>query len=74
MPETLTDKLKRCLECGKKFIFAIGEQEWFAQRGFEDPRRCKECREKRKAEAARKNAGFGGKDKEEKNATFSKTR
>jgi len=43
------DKVLICKECGKKFIWTAGEQEFYAERGFQnEPQRCKECREARK--------------------------
>ncbi|MDY3845314.1 MAG: zinc-ribbon domain containing protein [Eubacteriales bacterium] len=45
------DKTLKCKECGKDFVFTAGEQEFYAEKGFQnEPQRCKECR------AARKNA------------------
>lgn len=45
------DKTIVCKDCGKEFIFTIGEQEFYEQQGFNnEPVRCKECRDKRKAE------------------------
>ena len=39
------DKTLICRDCGKEFIFSAGEQEFYAERGFEtEPTRCKECR------------------------------
>ena len=41
-----------CKDCGQKFIFTAGEQEFYAEKGFQNkPQRCKACRD------ARKNAG-----------------
>ena len=35
--------------CGKEFVFATGEQEFYAERGFQnEPQRCKACRDARK--------------------------
>ena len=49
------DKTLICKECGNEFIFSAGEQEFYAEKGFEnEPFRCKECR------AARKRASCGG--------------
>ena len=46
-----TDKVLVCKECGKEFVFTAGEQEFYAEKGFQnEPQRCRECR------AARKNA------------------
>ena len=46
------DKTLVCKECGKEFVFTAGEQEFYAERGFQnEPQRCKECRAARKASA-----------------------
>ena len=43
------DKTLVCKECGKEFVFTAGEQEFYAEHGFEnEPQRCKECRDARK--------------------------
>lgn len=45
------DKKIICKDCGKEFLFTVGEQKFFAEKGFEkDPIRCPECRSKRKKE------------------------
>ena len=45
------DKTIVCKDCGKEFIFTVGEQEFYKEKGFtNEPVRCKECRDKRKAE------------------------
>lgn len=45
------DKTIVCLDCGKEFVFTAREQEFYAEKGFtNEPKRCKECRDKRKAE------------------------
>lgn len=44
------DKTIVCRDCGVGFVFSAGEQEFFAAHGLEnEPRRCKHCRETRKA-------------------------
>ena len=44
------DKTLVCKECGKEFVFTAGEQEFYAERGFQnEPQRCKACRDARKA-------------------------
>ncbi|MCD7871925.1 MAG: zinc-ribbon domain containing protein [Clostridiales bacterium] len=46
------DKTLICKDCGKEFIFTAGEQEFYAEKGFEnEPIRCKECRIARKNSA-----------------------
>ena len=44
----MEDKTIICKECGREFTFTVGEQEFFKERGFQEPERCKECRDKRK--------------------------
>ena len=35
-----------CKDCGKEFDFTVGEQEFYAEKGFtNNPVRCKECRD-----------------------------
>jgi CxxC-x17-CxxC domain-containing protein len=51
----MEDKTLVCRECGNEFVFTIGEQEFYAERGFEnDPKRCSACREARKSGGVRK--------------------
>ena len=45
------DKTLICKECGKEFIFSAGEQEFYAERGYQEPQRCKSCRDARKQAA-----------------------
>ena len=43
------DKTLVCKECGNEFVFTAGEQEFYAERGFQnEPQRCKSCRDARK--------------------------
>lgn len=43
------DKTLVCKECGNEFVFTAGEQEFYAEKGFEnEPNRCKTCRDARK--------------------------
>lgn len=44
------DKKIVCKDCNKEFIFTIGEQAFYESKGFSEPVRCKDCREKRKQE------------------------
>ena len=43
------DKTLTCADCGADFIFSSSEQDFFAERGFSTPRRCKSCRNAAKA-------------------------
>ena len=43
------DKTLVCRDCGAEFVFTAGEQEFYAERGFQnEPQRCKACRDARK--------------------------
>lgn len=43
------DKTLVCKDCGNEFVFTAGEQEFYAEKGFEnEPQRCKACRDARK--------------------------
>ena len=43
------DKTLVCKDCGEEFTFTAGEQEFYAEKGFQnEPQRCKACRDKRK--------------------------
>lgn len=39
------DKVLTCVSCGAEFPFTAGEQEFFAEKGFEhQPKRCRKCK------------------------------
>lgn len=44
----MKDKTIVCKDCGNEFVFTAREQEFYQEKGFSDPQRCKECRDKRK--------------------------
>ena len=42
------DKTLKCKECGADFIITAGEQEFYAEKGFQnEPQRCRDCRNAR---------------------------
>ncbi len=43
------DRTLTCADCGQEFVFSASEQQFYADRGFSDPRRCPSCRRARKA-------------------------
>lgn len=45
----LEDKIIVCKDCGTEFDFTVGEQEFYAEKGYNEPLRCKSCRDARKA-------------------------
>ena len=54
------DKVLTCADCSQDFVFTASEQEFYATRGFTEPRRCSSCRASRKA--ARGDTGEGSTD------------
>ena len=43
------DKTLVCKDCGQEFVFTAGEQEFYAEKGFQnEPQRCQACRDARK--------------------------
>lgn len=47
------DKNLVCRDCGEEFAFTAGEQEFYAEKGFQnEPTRCKNCRQARKSRSA----------------------
>ena len=52
-----SDKTLTCADCGQQFVFTASEQDFYAQRGFTEPRRCPADRAARKA--ARQSSGAG---------------
>lgn len=39
------DKTLICRDCGQEFTFTVGEQEFYAEKGFSnEPTRCRDCR------------------------------
>jgi len=56
------DKTIVCADCGEEFIHSAEDQSRYAERGFtNEPKRCRPCREKRKAsQGGGRRGGFGG--------------
>lgn len=42
------DKTISCIDCGATFIFSVGEQHYFASKGLSEPKRCPQCRKRRR--------------------------
>lgn len=51
MPDNV--EVKQCKDCGRDWEITESEKQRFIQKGYEIPKRCKECRAKRKAEKER---------------------
>ena len=55
-----TDKILVCADCSQQFVFTAREQDFYAQRGFSEPKRCAPCRTARKASRPDGSAGRSG--------------
>ncbi|MDL2206190.1 zinc-ribbon domain containing protein [Eubacteriales bacterium OttesenSCG-928-N13] len=52
------DKTLTCRECGAEFIFTASEQQFYADKGFQnEPGRCPNCRAQRRANGGGFNRG-----------------
>ena len=50
----MTDKTITCRDCGSEFIFSVGEQEFYKEKGFDnEPVRCVSCRRAKKEQNRR---------------------
>jgi CxxC-x17-CxxC domain-containing protein len=61
----MSDQQITCSECGDTFVFTAAEQAFYAEKQLASPpKRCKACRQARKASRgdARGGGGFGGRD------------
>jgi len=49
--EERQDKTIKCKDCGEDFVFTVGEQEFYAEKGFQnEPVRCLDCRKRRNSD------------------------
>ena len=49
----MEDKVLTCKDCSAEFTFSAREQQFFAEKGFTNqPQRCRECRQSRRAQGA----------------------
>ncbi len=46
----MPDLTLACSDCGDEFTFPVRDQDFFKEKGWTPPKRCKACRQKRKAE------------------------
>ena len=47
-----------CVECNSEFVFSADDQEFHAERGYQEPKRCPSCREARRGGGG--GGGYGG--------------
>jgi CxxC-x17-CxxC domain-containing protein len=58
--EPQEDKFLTCVDCGTEFAFSARDQAFYQERGFQPPRRCKTCRDKRKTGGGGGGGSSGG--------------
>lgn len=46
--QILFDQTITCKDCRSQFMWTVGEQRFYKEKGFMPPARCKSCRDKRK--------------------------
>jgi hypothetical protein len=54
----MPSEILTCVECKNSFEFSEGEQKYYSEKNFTPPKRCKPCRDRRKALG--NNGGPGG--------------
>lgn len=52
----------KCKECGQEFEVSAKEEKFFKDKGLETPKRCRECRLKRRIERERRFGNEVGKE------------
>jgi CxxC-x17-CxxC domain-containing protein len=48
----------QCSDCGQDFTFTSSDQAFFQERGYSTPKRCKNCRQAKKADQGGGGGGF----------------
>ena len=54
------DRTLTCVECNNEFTFSADDQEFHASRGYQDPKRCPDCRQARRSSLGGGGGGGGG--------------
>lgn len=54
------DKMLACEDCNTNFVFDAGEQRFFKEKGFTEPKRCPVCRKKVRVRMRRRGPGGNG--------------
>lgn len=57
--EQFEDRDLECLECKNTFVFTSGEQAFYHQKGFTEPKRCPKCRMAKKQRQGNQNDARG---------------
>lgn len=52
------DRKIKCQDCGEEFNFSERDQEFYQEKGFKPPKRCKNCRAIRKDRMINEKGGY----------------
>ncbi len=58
-----TDRILTCAQCGQDFTFTADDQQYHAERGYQDPKRCPTCRAERRSSRGDSGGSSGGYDR-----------
>lgn len=50
----MEDKELVCKDCNNAFVLTVNEQNWYAEKGFAEPKRCLSCRQAKRTRIERK--------------------
>ena len=54
------DQRLTCADCGSEFVWSAREQDFYKEKGFQQPKRCKDCARARKEQRGGRTEGRGG--------------
>ncbi len=54
------DRNLTCVECNSEFVFSADDQEFHAEREYQDPKRCPSCRQAKRTGGGGYGGGGGG--------------
>lgn len=56
----MADRTLNCAQCGQDFTFGAEDQQYHAERGYQDPKRCPTCRAERRASRGDSGGSYRG--------------
>jgi hypothetical protein len=66
------DRMLPCADCDVAFVFDAGEQRFFKEKGFTDPKRCPKCRKKVRSRMRKRGRGGHAEKAHRGGASFSR--
>ncbi|MCH8919544.1 MAG: zinc-ribbon domain containing protein [Chloroflexi bacterium] len=54
------DRNLTCVECNSEFVFSADDQQFHAEREYQEPKRCPSCRQAKRAGGGGGGGGYGG--------------